>query len=228
MISIMSAQPNPNPFKSQVKSGKIPESCNDSQNHQLWHAELFFFWKCSSCHWQTLRSVSFLPSQEMEVTPPGILSPRTEVISQMDRNITDQNMLLCLRPLVQEHRCDLAGLVWKPRQQRNGRWLEEGRAAWSFFLTASWNISLLKSSQQHKAGQRWTTNLATGINLFQRSAMCRGSQWPGYPVLSALRLAGLVFCTLPEIHWGRTSARTECQEFWMQALIWLTSEHCDT
>lgn len=35
MISIMSAQPNPNPFKSQVKSGKIPESCNDSQNHQL-------------------------------------------------------------------------------------------------------------------------------------------------------------------------------------------------
>lgn len=107
---------------------------------------------------------------------------------------------LLLRPLVPEGKCDWSALVWKPRQQRNERWLKEGRAVWLFFLPASWNASLRKSSQQSKAGQRWMTNLLRGISLLQGNAMCRGSQWPGQPVLSASWLAGLVFYMLPEIH----------------------------
>lgn len=121
--------------------------------------------------------------------------------------------------LAWEGRCDQSGLVWKPRQETKKRRLKEGRAAWLFFLITSWSLfcwNISCSSLVNRAElvrSEWQNHLI-GISSSWRSAMCRGSQRTGQPVLSALWLAGLVFCKLPEISWRKNLCKT-----WMPGVL---------
>lgn len=115
--------------------------------------------------------------------------------------------------LAREGRCDGADLVWKRRQDSKERRLKEGRAAWSFFLITSWSLfgwNISCSSPDNRAelvrGER--QKLLIGISLSQRSAVWKGSQRTGQPVLSASWLAGSVFCTLPEMCWRKNLRKT--------------------
>lgn len=221
MTSVMTPQPNPNPFGLRWKLG---EYLNRAMTPKVISSETQSS-KAASPSFGNAAAVTDKPWGQL---PPSLPKPwrrlhRGQYPEGQRQSLkwTEMSLIKTSFPASEtfawEGRYDLPGLVWKPRQESNERQLKEGRAAWSVFLITSWSLfcwNIFCSSLVNRAelvrGER--QNHLTGISLSRRSTMCRGSQRTRQPVL----------CIMVQVQFsaryqsyteGRTSARPECQEF---------------
>lgn len=165
MISVMPAQPHPNPCSLRWKLGEHP---NHAMTPKAVSSETQSSEAASPSFGNAAAVVdkpwghSSRPRPATEATPPGTVSRRTEAISQTDRNVTDKNVLPCFWGL------STRGEVWPvwpgAKAQTGGQWEVTERGQICMVVSPRYKLELvllehflLKPSQQSRVGQRWMT-----------------------------------------------------------------------
>lgn len=245
MISVMPPQPNPNPSVSGKNWGNtrivewLPKSSPLRHRVARQRAPLLEMWQLS------------LTSLEVRFLPPSPRHggdfiwdsiPSDRAISQMDRNVTDKNMLPCFWDL------STRGEVWLVlpgvKAQTGERWkvTERGQSCMVVFPHYKLELVLLehfllKPSQQSRDGQRWMTktfsrdqSLPEKLNgQGKPKVQCAGEAKEQVNLFSLHRDLQVRFSARYQRYVeGRTSATPECQEFWMTGTRMLTPNHCHT
>lgn len=231
MTSVMTPQPNPSPFGLRWKLG---EYLNRAMTPKVISSET----QSSKAESPSFGNATAVTDKSWGQLPPSLSKPwrrlhRGQYPEGQRQSLkwTEMSLIKTSFPasetFAREGRCDLPGLVWKPRQESNERQLKEGRAAWLVFLITSWSLfcwNIFCSSLVNRAELvrgEWQNHL-TGISLSWRSAMCRGKP-KNTATCSLHHGAGSVFCTLPKIHWRKNFCKT-----WMPGVFEQQALVCST